>query len=835
KAEHIDLLEDFGYDITVVDTAPEETSEQEHIHICEERVITEADCETEGSAVMVCTECGEEVETVIIPAPGHELMNVERRAPDCINEGCEAHAECSRCGICFMDETGSQLVEPEELRLDVPEHTYMVIPAISPDYYHPGRTEGEVCAVCGEVLVQSEEIPALIPGGDVTGNAYPAGETEHSPVLIPGRDADCTHNGLTDGVFCSYCGATLEAQEVISAEKHEYTFEIITEPTCTETGEGRYICSSCSKTINVTIKATGHTELRESGCEPTCMNEGTTELVTCSVCGITLQEQETIPKTMHDPVISEGTEPTCTESGISDSIYCSICGETLLEEKELPPAGHKEQKIPSALSSCSFPGHTSGTECSECKEILTETEVIPATGHTVIGDAAHASSCSYYGYTRGNHCSLCTAVIVPQQRLDKHPNRETDPGYPAGCESEGLTDEIRCADCGEIITPKEVIPAKGHVYVHGTCSECGTSMGKFRLFTAENKWYYCDDNGPLTEWTGFVYGEINNEWDLWYVVNGYADLTKDEAVKASVNDDYTWWYVKNGHLCRETTVAQNANGWWYMNEGRIDKGYTGFASNVNGIWYCVKGKVNFTANSIIKGTVNGETAWWYVKNGKVIPTYTGFGSNANGVFYCRNGKVDFTVSSLIKGKVDGETAWWYVKNGKVNPEYSGFGSNENGVFYCRSGKVDFTVNGIIKGAINGKTAWYYVKNGKYNKAVGLTQRADGAGGWYYVVNGIFDNTAVGIVRKADGTGGWYYVVNGKYNNKATGLARKADGSSSKWYYVKNGKYTKYTGIAVKADNSSTIRYYVQNGAFTKFTGTVVSEGIRYNVVNGVVK
>lgn len=42
----------------------------------------------------------------------------------------------------------------------------------------------------------------------------------HSPETVPGYDATCTEEGLTDGSKCSNCGEILEAQEIIPALGH---------------------------------------------------------------------------------------------------------------------------------------------------------------------------------------------------------------------------------------------------------------------------------------------------------------------------------------------------------------------------------------------------------------------------------------------------------------------------------------------------------------------------------------------------------------------------------------------------------------------------------------
>ena len=144
--------------------------------------------------------------------------------------------------------------------------------------------------------------------------------------------------------------------------------------------------------------------------------------------------------------------------------------------------------------------------------------------------------------------------------------------------------------------------------------------------------------------------------------------------------------------------------------------------------------------------------------------------------------------------------------------------------------------GIVKSSIEGTSAWYYVINGVYDdSAEGLTRKADGsASTWYYVQDGKYVKTAAGLARKADGSSTvWYYVLNGKYT-KNTGLAKKADGSSATWYYCLGGKYVKgVKTVCSKADGSADKLYYVKNSKYTKATGTVIIDGIKYVVTNGV--
>ncbi len=58
---------------------------------------------------------------------------------------------------------------------------------------------------------------------------------------------------------------------------------------------------------------------------------------------------------------------------------------------------------------------------------------------------------------------------------------------------------------------------------------------------------------------------------------------------------------------------KNANGWWYIQAGKVDFGFKGIASNQNGTWYVSGGKVQFGYS----GPVTSGGKSYTVKNGKI--------------------------------------------------------------------------------------------------------------------------------------------------------------------------------------------------------------------------
>ena len=212
-------------------------------------------------------------------------------------------------------------------------HTYATLPAVEGTCTETGLTEGLKCSVCGNVLKEQEVVPAK---GHTPAEAVKENEVEptcsvegsydevvycsvceeelsretktveklaHTPEVVPGKEATCSEEGLTDGEKCSVCGEVLKEQEPI--EKLAHTPEVI------------------------------------PGTEATCTEAGLTDGEKCSVCGEVLKAQEEIPAKGHTAEEIPAKPATCTESGLTAGSKCSVCGEILEAQAETAPLGHR--------------------------------------------------------------------------------------------------------------------------------------------------------------------------------------------------------------------------------------------------------------------------------------------------------------------------------------------------------------------------------------------------------------------------------------------------------------------------------------------------------------
>lgn len=122
---------------------------------------------------------------------------------------------------------------------------------------------------------------------------------------------------------------------------------------------------------------------------------------------------------------------------------------------------------------------------------------------------------------------------------------------------------------------------------------------------------------------------------------------KGEIVRMTYNEADGWYYTENGYVNENYTgVAHGEYGWWYVKNGKVDFDYTGLAGNDNGIWYIKDGKVDLTYN----GFAADNTGIW-----------------CTGTWYVKAGLVRWDVDGIITDK----DSSWLVEGGRIKEEFSG--------------------------------------------------------------------------------------------------------------------------------------------------------------------
>lgn len=450
-------------------------------------ITTPATCETDGVKTFTCARCND-TKTESIAATGHQKIDVPEVPATCTKDGTTAGVKCAVCGKVI---SGMETIAATGHNWDDGQIT---TPATCTAF----GTKTFTCTVCQTTKTESV---AKLP---------------HTLVTLPGKEATCTSDGLTEGSICSVCQTVLKAQETISALGHDWDEGIISEePTCTGNGVITYTCHRCQITKKEAIDPTGHTEQIIPGKEATCVESGLTDGKKCSVCGAILEEQqvipvtehtwdegtvqkkatctedgqlsytctychttknETIPAVGHTEIIDEAVPATCTQTGLTEGKHCSVCGEVILAQTETPALGHNwNNGTITTPATCTENGVMTYT-CNNCGE--TRTAVIEATGHTPVTDPAVEATCTQEGKTEGRHCSACGLILKAQETIPALGHRWNDGEITTAptCTEDGVK-TYSCEICSE--TKTEPVKATGHtVVVDPAVNATATQEGK---------------------------------------------------------------------------------------------------------------------------------------------------------------------------------------------------------------------------------------------------------------------------------------------------------------------------------------------------------------------
>ena len=236
--------------------------------------------------------------------------------PTCTEAGTASSAMAVFANPAFATQTKT------DITIGPKGHTIVTDAGIPATCIGEGLTEGRRCSVCGEILAEQEPIPAL-------------GHDWDEPVFNWAED----NSSVSAARVCRRDDSHIEDETVST------TFEVTTEPTCTEAGEKLYLATFENAafgkpTKTVVIPAIGHTPVTDEAVDATCTGSGLTEGSHCSVCGYVIVEQETISQLGHNYAIIPQIPATCEETGLTQHVACTRCGDVIVAGDVIPKLGH---------------------------------------------------------------------------------------------------------------------------------------------------------------------------------------------------------------------------------------------------------------------------------------------------------------------------------------------------------------------------------------------------------------------------------------------------------------------------------------------------------------
>ena len=395
-------------------------------------------------------------------------------------------------------------------------HTRVVLEATSATCITEGKTEGEKCSDCGEILVEQTKIDAL----------------GHKDVVDAGTDATCTSNGLTEGKHCSRCDEIIVAQTVIDAKGHTVVVDEAVAPSCTKTGltEGKH-CSVCNEI------------LVKQGIEPVIAHRYDDKYDdSCNVCG-GIRDTECAHREIE---VIPGYASTCTDPGLTQGQKCKKCGEVITHQTVINAKGHTEVIDEAISATCTNTGLTAGKHCSTCDKVLVEQGIVPTLPHTYSEwVVTKTANCGQDGeMTRSCTCGAKQTEVIYGAGMH---GEIIDPAVEPTCTTTGLTEGKHCSYCGTVLVQQEVVPTLEHVYnttysfdnsFHWyACKGCGTAKDKEE--------HQLDDGGlcsvcdqPIGSTIGIIYDKSAD--GTYAEVVGYEGTAK----KIRIADTYEGLPVK---------------------------------------------------------------------------------------------------------------------------------------------------------------------------------------------------------------------------------------------------------------------------------------------------
>ncbi len=278
---------------------------------------------------------------------------------------------------------------------------------------------------------------------------------------------------------------------------HQYEdWVTIQDPTCATEGIKQSTCVYCGLVQYDTITIIGHNLIHHESKQATCINIGWDAYVTCSRCDHTTYVEKDALGHDYQQVKDSAVAPTCTEAGKKADEKCSRCDD-LIEGEPIEAICHDwDDGEVTTAPTCLVQGVKTLTCQNDLTHTKTETVAIDPNAHKASQEWTKTVDQHYHVCLNGCDTHLDKDDHVDGDDEDTlcdvcgyhfechHLNNESIPAVAPSCTKTGLTEGIKCSDCGAIIT-QQLVEALGHDHqpkadsaVAPTCIEAGKEEDK---------------------------------------------------------------------------------------------------------------------------------------------------------------------------------------------------------------------------------------------------------------------------------------------------------------------------------------------------------------------
>lgn len=466
------------------------------------KVTTEPTCTKAGVQTATCSYCGK-VYTKTVSALGHDYKNVDAKDPTCTEPGNTAGKKCKRCGHMHSGEElpalGHIWSEPTySWSADLSACTASRVCARGHVETETAKaaveTTGNTCT--GGVTTYSVTFtnPAFVAQSDTV--VFDG--VGHSEEIIPGVPATCTETGLSEGKICSVCGEILVEQKETDKDpsNHEGPFVLglnaDVPSTCTTPGyhtEG--ICKACGVEVKTELPLDSdnhHGIVFVQAVPATCVSTGLTEGTKCAACGKVLSG---LAETPIDPDNHDWDEASYNWQ---DNGFCTAVRKCKLEGTHVQTITLPINVL-SNSATCEQAGTvTYAADFGEPFAPQFKTSDAPALGHTggtaTCTEQAVCTRCNQpYGEELGHDWGAWTQTKAPNCT---EPGEQTRTCQRAGC---GATEaeEISPVEGAHVAAdPVQENAVAGTCQAEGSydsvtyCAKCGTELSRETINTGKD-------------------------------------------------------------------------------------------------------------------------------------------------------------------------------------------------------------------------------------------------------------------------------------------------------------------------------------------------------------
>ena len=436
-----------------------------HEHNYESSTV-EPTCTEAGATKYTCSVCARSYsEANGVAALGHTEVDVEGKAPTCVDTGLTAGKKCSVCGETLTAQT------------EIPatgEHTY-VDGACSVCGAEEGHVHSYTDTVTAPTCTEKGYTTHTCSCGDTVVDTY-VDALGHTEVDVEGKDATCTETGLTAGKKCSVCEAFTTKQEKVEILGHKFENAV-----CTVCGAAAPVGPN-GVFVNVSDLEAGKTTDAELATGISAYAGLTIESNGKVIDGFKFTQRLKLGGAMkvNDGVAINYIKLVASNSG--KLIVYAVGGNSSATDRFLQLATLVDGAF---VVSAKTETYVDGAAIAKYEF------TVPAAGTYYLGSDNSGINLYYIGfepeipeceheytYTCDAHCNKCGELTNPEA---KHTIAHVEAKAPT-CTENGNVEYWTCEVCGGCWTDEActqntnrlnvVVPATGHLYVYNFCYYC---------------------------------------------------------------------------------------------------------------------------------------------------------------------------------------------------------------------------------------------------------------------------------------------------------------------------------------------------------------------------